>query len=239
MNFSQKSGEATLAGLAGSKPIKQQTGIQNPYIFQEIIKNMSEIFQTYSISEICQTYFRNISDPEPNQYWGVRKRQKTIQKLNSSGFLHFRLVDFTILVFDTQFHKLTRVNRYAYKLWVFSVQCIDIEAMAKVQTICVKNVAITDTCPTIQRPRWAKWSTSTPLRSLRQLGPQDLQCSQSRKHSMPETKTLRPRGKPVSSKETRHSDITPWLNPGHRDPSGDAGDPSNCQSSPGNGTSGH
>jgi hypothetical protein len=111
--------------------------------------------------------------------------------------------------------------------------------MAKVQTICVKNVAITDTCPTIQRPRWAKWSTSTPLRSLRQLGPQDLQCSQSRKHSMPETKTLRPRGKPVSSKETRHSDITPWLNPGHRDPSGDAGDPSNCQSSPGNGTSGH
>ena len=72
--FSQKSGEATLAGLAGSKPIKQQTGIQNPYIFQEIIKNMSEIFQTYSISEICQTYFRNISDPEPNQYWGVRKK---------------------------------------------------------------------------------------------------------------------------------------------------------------------
>jgi hypothetical protein len=42
--------------------------------------HISRKLQTYCISEICQTYFRNLSDPESNQYWGIRKHQKIIQK---------------------------------------------------------------------------------------------------------------------------------------------------------------
>ena len=175
---------------------------------QKYVRNISDIQYFRNMSDIFQKYFRPRTKPILGRQKKDRKQFRNYIVLDSFTLGWW---DFTILVFDTQFHKLTQVNRFAYKLCIFSVQCIDIEAMAKVQTICVKNVAITDTCPTIQRPRWAKCSTSTPLRSLRQLGQTCSVRSHFRKHSMPETKTLRPRGKPVSSKETRHSDITPSI----------------------------
>jgi hypothetical protein len=46
---SQKSGEAA---LAGSKPTKQQSGIQNPDIFQEMIKIFHKKNQTQNQTNI-------------------------------------------------------------------------------------------------------------------------------------------------------------------------------------------
>ena len=108
-------------------------------------------------------------------------------------------------------------HRFVYKLWIFSVLWHRSNGQGP-DNLCKERG--NHWYLSNHSPPTAKWSTSTPLISLRQR-PQDLQCAQWLQKALPE-KNIRPRGKPASSKgSTKHSDITPRLNPGHRNPKWD------------------